>query len=226
MRHATGRGAASRLSRSSQAGRGVRRILWRRARCLTPESGSRDSGLLTDERDSERHPSVALAVRRNAAVSDDEKPSFSELDRKRRERKRNGGGQQRPRGGKAQKRSRAASAAYRRRVEEKLFGKKGDRARLRLAQRLREAHGTANLQRAYREYVREAGVPEDFGLLALLLDLGDERDLRQVTEAICSRIDSLQPEQRSLLRSRLRNLEMSTPSDAIADAAADLLAQL
>ena len=159
-------------------------------------------------------------------MSDEDKPSFSELDRRRSERRRDGGGERRPRGAKAQRRSRAASASYRRRVEERLFGKKGDRVRLRLEQRLREAHGTPNLQRTYREYVREAGVPEDVGLLGLLLDLGDERDLLQVAEAIEGRIGSLQPDQRSLLRSRLRNLEMSTDSDAVADAAADLLSQL
>ncbi len=159
-------------------------------------------------------------------MNDEDKPSFSELDRRRRERKRSGGGERRPRGAKAQKRSRGASAAYRRRVEEKLFGKKGDRVRLRLEQRLREAHGTPNLQRSYREYVKEAGVPEDLGLLGLLLDLGNERDLLQVTGAIESQIDSVHPEQRSLLRSRLRNLEMSTSSDAVADAATGLLDQL
>ncbi len=158
---------------------------------------------------------------------DDQKPSFSELDRKRRERKRNGGGgERRPRNAKAQRRSRAASATYRRRVEERLFGKKGDRARLRLEQRLRDAHGTPNFQRSFREYVREAGVPEDVSLLGMLLDLGDERDLLQVTEAIENRIDAILPDQRSLLRSRLRNLEMSTSSDAVADAATDLLSQL
>ncbi len=159
-------------------------------------------------------------------MSDEDKPSFSELDRRRRERKRDGGGERRPRGAKAQRRSRASSAAYRRRVEERLFGKKGDRARLRLEQRLREAHGTPNLQRTYREYVREAGVPEDVGLLGLLFDLDDERDLLQVAEAIEGQLGSLQPDQRSLLRSQLRNLEMSNDSDAVADAAADLLSQL
>ncbi len=158
---------------------------------------------------------------------DDQKPTFSDLDRKRRERKRNGGGgERRPRNAKAQRRSRAASASYRRKVEERLFGKKGDRARLRLEQRMRDAHGTPNLQRSYREYVREAGVPDDLSLLGLLLDLGDERDLLQITEAIESRLDAIQPEQRSLLRSRLRNLEMSTSSDLVADAATDLLSQL
>ncbi len=158
---------------------------------------------------------------------DDQKPSFSELDRRRREGKRNGGGgERRPRNASAQRRSRAASASYRRRLEERLFGKKGDRARLRLEQRLRDAHGTPNLQRSYREYVREAGVPQDLSLLGMLLDLGNERDLLQITEAIERQLDAIPPEQRSLLRSRLRNLEMSTSSDAVADAATDLLSQL
>ena len=69
-------------------------------------------------------------------------------------------------------------------------------------------------------------MPEDLSLLGLLLDLGDERDLLQITEAIESHLDGIQPEHRSLLRSRLRNLEMATSSDLVADAATDLLSQL
>jgi hypothetical protein len=154
-------------------------------------------------------------------VSDRDKISFSELDRLRRE-KRSGGGQRQPRGG----RSRASSAAYRRRVEERLFGKKGDGGRMRLEERLRNAHGSSNFQRVYREFVKGFGMPEEFGLLLLLLDLDDASDLVRVVGALGSALEDASLEQRSLLRSRLRNLEMSAPSDAVADAAADLLGRL
>ena len=69
-------------------------------------------------------------------------------------------------------------------------------------------------------------MPEDVGLLGMLLELGEEREVLKVVEGIESVLETISPEQRSLVRSRLRNLEMSTESDAVADAAADLLTQL
>lgn len=162
-------------------------------------------------------------------MSEGDKPSFSEMDRRRRDKRRNGGnggnGERRPRGEKSQRRARAASAAYRRKVEERLFGKKADRTRLRLEERLRAAHGTPSFHRTYREYVKAVGMPADVGLLGMLLDLGEEREVLKVVEGIEGVLDTISPEQRSLVRSRLRNLEMSTESDLVADAAADLLTQ-
>jgi len=125
-----------------------------------------------------------------------------------------------------QQRARHQAARYRRKVEERLFGKKADRGRLRLEERLREADGQDNLLRSFREYVKAFGMPADVGLLVRLLDLETERDVLQVTDEIDRVADALSPEQKSLLRSRLRNLEMSTSSDSVADAAATLLERL
>jgi hypothetical protein len=125
-----------------------------------------------------------------------------------------------------QQRARHQAARYRRKVEERLFGKKADRGRLRLEERLREADGQDNLLRSFREYVKSFGMPADVGLLLRLLDLENERDVLQVTDEIDRVADGLSPEQKSLLRSRLRNLEMSTSFDSVADAAATLLERL
>ncbi len=159
-------------------------------------------------------------------MSERGKISFSELDRRRREKKKMNGGEGRPRGAQAQGRARAAASRYRQRIDEKLFGKKGDAARARLEQRLRDAQGSPDFGRTFREYVKGHGMPEDIGLLMLLLDLEAERDVLQVMQALDSAAQSAPPEQRNLLRSRLRNLEMSTSSDALADAAIDLLTRL
>ena len=158
-------------------------------------------------------------------MSDRGKISFSEQDRRRREKKANGG-ERRPRGEQSQGRARAAAARYRQRIDEKLFGKKGDAARLRLEQRLRDAHGSAEFSRTFHEYVKSHGMPEDIGLLLVLLDLEVERDVLKVMEALNAAAKSAPPEQRNLLRSRLRNVELSTSSDLLADAAIDLLARL
>ena len=158
-------------------------------------------------------------------MSDRGKISFSELDRRRREKKMNGG-ERRPRGEQSHGRARAAAARYRQRIDEKLFGKKGDAARLRLEQRLRDAHGSPDFSRTFHEYVKGHGMPKDISLLLVLLDLEVERDVLKVMEALNEAAESAPPEQRSLLRSRLRNVEMSTSSDLLADAATDLLARL
>jgi len=162
-------------------------------------------------------------------VSDQDKiaPNGSDRPHGRDERKRNGNGNGGDHGLTArQQRARHQAARYRRKVEERLFGKKADRGRLRLEERLREADGQDNLLRSFREYVKSYGMPADVGLLVRLLDLETERDVLQVTDEIDRVADALSADQKSLLRSRLRNLEMSTASDSIANAAATLLERL
>jgi hypothetical protein len=161
-------------------------------------------------------------------VSNREKLSFSERDKRRRNSRQrgHGGDGSGARSEGAQRRARHAQAMYRRKVEERLFGKKGDRGRLRLADRLREAHGTPGFHRTFREYLNSYGLPDDVALLMLLLDLDDERDVVTVLQGIEGMLDSLPVEQRSLLRKRLQNLEMSTEFDRVADATVALLERL
>jgi hypothetical protein len=115
---------------------------------------------------------------------------------------------------------------YKQKVEERLFGKGADAGRLRLEERLRQAHGSPSFRSTYKEYVRNHGQPQDLALLVLLLDLDDEREILRVLEAIESTLEAAPPEQRSLLRSRLKNLEMSASSDSLGDAAGDLASRL
>lgn len=163
-------------------------------------------------------------------MSDRDKIPTSDLDRRQRERKSGGNGNGNGQNGNGanakQQRARHTAARYRRKVEERLFGKKADRGRLRLEERLREAEGAENLLRSFREYVKSYGMPADVGLLVRLLDLEPARDVLQVTDEIDRVAESLSGEQKSLLRSRLRNLEMATSHDAVADAVASLLERL
>lgn len=152
---------------------------------------------------------------------DRDKASFSELDKRRRDKASSGG---RRRG--HSKQSRWASAAYKRKVDEQLFGRKGDAARSRMQERLRSSQGSPTFLRTYREYVRDYGMPQDLSTLMLLLDLDDERESLKVMDAIQAAVGSVTPDEKNLLRGRLRNLEMSTQSDALADAAVELLARL
>jgi hypothetical protein len=158
-------------------------------------------------------------------MSDREKISFSELDKRRRAGK-NGGPASEPRNDKGRRRNRATAAAYKRRVEEQLFGRSADAPRQRLEERLRKSHETPNFLRTYREYVKGFGMPAGLPTLLLLLDLDDEREVLRVLETLGQKLGEATPEQRSLVRSRLRNLEMSTQSDNLANAAGELLARL
>jgi len=153
---------------------------------------------------------------------DRDKLSFSEQDKRQKERRSRGG----KRRGQPQRQSRWATAAYKRRVDEQLFGKKGDAAHVRMRERLRASQGSPTFLRTYREYVRDYGMPKDLHTLMMLLDLDDERESLKVMEALEATVPSVTPEEKSLLRGRLRNLEMSTNSDALADAAVDLLGRL
>lgn len=166
---------------------------------------------------------------------DREKIPFSELDKRQRERRAGGGGGGGGNGGgggggrrngRSGRRERWASETYKRRVDEQLFGNRRDAARLRMQERLRASQGSPAFLRTYREYVRDYGMPEDLQTLMLLLDLDDERESLKVMQAIEATVESVTPEQKSLLRGRLRNLEMSASSDALADAAVDLLGRL
>lgn len=155
-------------------------------------------------------------------MSERDKISFSELDRRRREKKQGGGGQRRGR----RRQPRWASEAFKRRIDERLFGRKGDAGRQRMVQRLRDAHGTPQFLRVYREFVKGYGMPDEIGLLMFLLELDDEREVLKVIDALEAAVENAPGEQRSLLKSRLKNVEMSTTSDALADAATELLERL
>ena len=111
-------------------------------------------------------------------------------------------------------------------IDERLFGKKGDAGRSRMIERLRESEGTPGFSRLYREYVRGHGMPGDIPTLMLLLDVEEEQEALKVIEALQAAAESAPSEQRSLLKSRLKNVEMSTSLDALADAATDLIARL
>ena len=158
-------------------------------------------------------------------MTDRDKNSSSEADKRRSEKQRGGGnGRSGPDGGR--RRSRRVNAAYKRRVEEQLFGKRNDAGRSRLEQRLRTAHASPTFLRTYREFKKSFGMPEQFSMLLMLLDLDDERELLGVLDALAEAVPRASTDQRSLLRSRMRNLEMSASTDALGDAASDLLGRL
>ena len=134
----------------------------------------------------------------------------------------NGGGGGRRRGGQ---RSSRRAAAFKKKIDERLFGKR-DAGRGRMIERLRQAQGTDSFSRLYREFVKGHGLPEDVPTLMILLDVDEEREALKVVGALEDAVNDAPSEQKTLLKSRLKNLEMSSASDAVADAAAELLERL
>ncbi len=151
----------------------------------------------------------------------DERPklSFSELDKRRRGERVE---RDEPRGRRAeqeQERSRAAALTEAGSVFS--MGKGGAEGK-RLANEMRDAHGTSDFLHACRSYCDEIGTPQDPLLLALLLDTGERDLVVSALEALLEAKNGGSLEIASGLRSQLRVLEQDR-DDTIAGISEELL---
>lgn len=152
--------------------------------------------------------------------SEREKLSFSERDRRRRERR--DGHEPRPQGEKARQREAAGTRQYLKQIDG-LFGSAPGKAEAeRLARAMRDAHGTPKLAEACRAYRDALGMPDAARELALFLDSGDAELVVAALERLRAGHESGELELTSGLRSQLRMLAQD-PDDAVAEAAEDLL---
>ncbi len=147
--------------------------------------------------------------------------SWREIDRMR-----DGSGQRRnerkPRGQAAEARSRHATQAYLKQLDGLFAKDRGGAEGERLAQAVRQAHGTPGLAEACAAYRDAVGFPGDPELASLFLDSGD-REL--VAGALAALAEAHAREPVTLgagLRSQLRLLA-EDPDDDVAGAAEDLL---
>ena len=162
---------------------------------------------------------------------DDDKPSwverdklsFSELDRRRKEK--GPTGEASPRGAEAEKTAREATKQYIKAVDDVFTAGGAGAEGAKLAEAMREARGTDGLADACRAYRDTVGVPRDTALLSLFLDSGDSElvvgGLGALLEA--SRGDTLEVTRG--LRMQLRMLAEDA-DDAVAEAAEELLEQI
>jgi len=112
---------------------------------------------------------------------------------------------------------------------EKLFmGSKGRPEHEKDLKRLHNSYGKKSFRRNAAEYVKKYGLPEEWGVLIMLLDLKDDPDM------VCDVIDRLvdmagssgtSSELRGL-ESKLRIMEMTEPDPEIQEAAQEALARL
>lgn len=152
-----------------------------------------------------------------------DKLSFSELDRRRRERRQ--GHESRARSEKGRQREASASRQYLKQIDG-LFGKAPRSAEVEgLVRAMRDAHGTPGLAAACRAYRDAAGIPDDLRDVALFLDSRDAELVVAALGALRGRHDAGGLDVTSGLRSQLRTLA-EDPDDAVAGAAEELLAAL
>jgi hypothetical protein len=153
--------------------------------------------------------------------NDGDKLSFSERDRRRRERALGSEGD-RPQSKEGRERSASASKQYLKEIDG-LFAKGTKQEISDLANAMRDAHGSEGLADACRAYAGAAGLPDDVALISLFLDADDRELALAGFDALRAAEDSGTLKRTAGLRSQLRILSES-PDDSIAEAAEELLA--
>jgi len=151
---------------------------------------------------------------------DQEKKSFSELDRERRER---GSGADRPKGVAAERRSQEATGLYLKEIDGMFGGRKEEVATLGRA--MLDARGTPELPAACRAFLDAAGPPVEPRHVSCFLDAGEpELELAGLC-ALEAAQEAGSLESTPGLRTQLRMLVESS-DDEVAGSAEDLLEAL
>jgi hypothetical protein len=153
---------------------------------------------------------------------DREKPSFAELDRRRREGRSEDARE--PRNRAERERSDAAAKQHLKQADGVFAGGKRVEHE-RLAAAMRDAHGTPALADACRAYHEAASLPEDPRLASLFLDAGDREVILLGYEALRAGAEKGTITLSGSLRSQLRILAEDS-DDAVADGAEELLEAL
>ena len=145
---------------------------------------------------------------------DRDKPSFSELDRARRDRR---SGHEAPKSPAAQARTKQATKQYLGQIDALFAGGSGGEAE-KLAAALWEARGTPGLDDACRAYREALGLPRDARHIACFLDAVDVALLRDGLAALRAAHEAGDTELGAGLRTQLRMLADHADDDVAADA--------
>ncbi|MFP3870567.1 MAG: hypothetical protein ACLFVT_06785 [Syntrophobacteria bacterium] len=146
-----------------------------------------------------------MAPPSDADNNERERPSWREIDR-RRDRSRHVGR------GKSTRTEQSlcstwAKKQYLKAVDRLFQGKRGSEACEELRKAVHRSYGTARFAAAVKKYLREYGLPEDWGTLMLLLDYGED----QVRVEAIESLKRLAPERKAVERQALKDkLEILT----------------
>ncbi len=116
---------------------------------------------------------------------------------------------------------------YLKEVERLFKGKKGTDEHDRMLQKLHDAYGSDRFKKTALQYVKEYGLPDDWGSLLLLLDIQDEQDL------VCDAMEKLvemsrerSSVERRGLKSKLTIISATSKDMVVAETAEALLMEL
>lgn len=157
--------------------------------------------------------------------ADDDRPklSFSERDRRRREKEQ--GYDSQPRGAAAQARSKEATASYLKEVDKLFTDAKGGVEGEALAKAVEDAHGTPEFTAACIAYRDGLGMPTEAALLSRFLDADAPALVAEALRGFAAGHAAGTLEISRGVKSQLRVLEQS-PDDDVAYEAEELLARL
>ncbi len=115
---------------------------------------------------------------------------------------------------------------YLKEVEKLFAGKKGTKEHDKALQKIHKAYGTSRFNKAVRDYVKEYGLPEDWGTLILLLDHKDTEIVCQALKALKGLYPSKGPVEQQGFMSKVRVLSRTSKSEKIQDEALAVLEEL
>ncbi len=115
---------------------------------------------------------------------------------------------------------------YLKEVEKLFAGKKGSKEHDKALEKIHKSYGTNRFHKAVRDYVKEYGLPEDWGTLILLLDHKDGQIVCQALQAL----KELYPEKGLVEQqgfvSKVRVLSMTAKEDEVRDTALSVLEEI
>ena len=156
--------------------------------------------------------------------SDDDRPSWREIDRRKdrssyvsRDRSRRTG---KPSG------SSWLQKQYRKEAEKLFMGKKGSDKHRVAHTAIYDLHGSSQFGGAVKTYLDEYGLPDDWSTLSLLLDYDDSAVVREVIEVLKSQYDTRTAMEKQGLRSKLEILGMTTKDEDLREFIEEVLGTL
>ena len=160
----------------------------------------------------------------NDSDDDKEKPSWSEIDKKR-----DGSshvsrepGEQRPKS----PRKEWAQKMYLKEIENLFKGKKASKEHAAAFKEIHERAGSKKFNPAVKKYLKEFGLPDDWSTLFLLLDYEDINVAKDAAAALIALAPEAQLNLKEGLKSKLNIIIMTTTDDDLREIAEEALQSL
>jgi len=152
---------------------------------------------------------------------DDNKPSWSDIDRKKDRSKHLSEDKAEPRAKSPKKEW--AQKMYMKEIENLFKGKKASKEHAGAVDEIHQRAGTKKFNTAVKKYLKEYGMPDDWSTLFLLLDYKDIKIVRQAAAALKEQAKDAPLNLREGLKSKLNIISMTTADDDLRDIAEETL---